>query len=152
MKRPVAYFAGTGRGAPATVMTNHDFAARGVETSHEWIVERTGIHERRIAGPDDTASGFAIAAAERALAMAGVDAAEVDLIVACTFSGDYVYPPVSDQVQRALRAADAQVLDVPAGSPLLVAERVSRAADGDELLRSEHRFPAHLTEFVFDGV
>jgi len=57
------------------------------------------------------------------------------------------------QVIRAAAAGDrdAEVLGVPAGSPLLVAERVSRAADGDELLRSEHRFPAHLTEFVFDG-
>jgi hypothetical protein len=43
VKRPVAYFAGTGRAAPATVLTNHDFASRGIETTHEWIVERTGI-------------------------------------------------------------------------------------------------------------
>lgn len=46
---------------------------------------------------------------------------------------------------------DAEVLDVPIGSPLLVAQRVSRDADGDAVLRSEHRFPAHLTEFVFEG-
>jgi GntR family transcriptional regulator len=46
---------------------------------------------------------------------------------------------------------DAEVLGVPLGSPLLVAERVSRDADSNDLLRSEHRFPAHLTEFVFDG-
>jgi 3-oxoacyl-[acyl-carrier-protein] synthase-3 len=46
MKRPVAYVAGTGRGIPAKVMTNHDFAALGLETNDEWIVERTGIRER----------------------------------------------------------------------------------------------------------
>jgi 3-oxoacyl-[acyl-carrier-protein] synthase-3 len=49
VKRPVAYIAGTGRGIPAHVMTNHDFAAIGIETSHDWIVERSGIHERHIA-------------------------------------------------------------------------------------------------------
>lgn len=58
-----------------------------------------------------------------------------------------------DQTIRAAAAdeRDAEVLDVPLGSPLLVAERVSRDADGKAVLRSEHRFPAHLTEFVFDG-
>ena len=49
MRRPVAYLAGVGKGVPAHVMTNHDFAAIGIETSHEWIHERTGIAERRIA-------------------------------------------------------------------------------------------------------
>ena len=49
MKRPIAYFAGTGRGIPATVMTNFDFATIGIETTDEWIVERTGIKERHIA-------------------------------------------------------------------------------------------------------
>ena len=49
MKRPVAYVAGTGRGIPAKVMTNHDFAALGIDTIDEWIVERTGIVERHIA-------------------------------------------------------------------------------------------------------
>ena len=48
MKRPVAWIAGTGRSVPAHVMTNHDFAAIGIETSHEWIVERSGIHQRHI--------------------------------------------------------------------------------------------------------
>ena len=49
MKRPTAYLAGVGKGVPAHVMTNHDFAAIGIETSHEWIVERSGIHQRHIA-------------------------------------------------------------------------------------------------------
>ncbi len=65
---------------------------------------------------------------------------------------DLLPEPVA-AVEQVIRAAaaderDAEVLDVPPGSPLLVAERVSRSASGDELLRSEHRFPAHLTEFV----
>jgi len=49
MKRPVAAVVGTGRGLPQHVMTNHDFASIGIETSHEWIVERSGIVERRLA-------------------------------------------------------------------------------------------------------
>ena len=102
---------GVGHHLPETVQDNESLCA-GLEVTPEWIIEKTGIEQRHVAGPDDTASGFAIAAAERALAMAGVAAAEVDLIIACTFSGDYVYPPLSAQVQRALQANDAQVLDV----------------------------------------
>ena len=59
MKRPIAYVAGTGRGIPKKVMTNHDFAALGLETSHEWIFERTGIVERRIAAADETTCSMA---------------------------------------------------------------------------------------------
>ncbi len=68
---------------------------------------------------------------------------------------DLLPVPVAGATQTIRAAAaderDAEVLGVPVGSPLLVAERVSRDADGNDLLRSEHRFPAHLTEFVFDG-
>jgi 3-oxoacyl-[acyl-carrier-protein] synthase-3 len=102
---------GVGHHLPETVQDNESLCA-GLDVTPEWIVEKTGIEQRHVAGPDDTASDFAIAAAGRALAMAGVAASEVDLIIACTFSGDYVYPPVSAQVQRALRATEAQVFDV----------------------------------------
>lgn len=68
---------------------------------------------------------------------------------------DLLPVPVAGATQTIRAAAaderDSEVLGVPVGSPLLVAERVSRDADGNQLLRSEHRFPAHLTEFVFDG-
>ena len=67
MKRPIAYVAGTGRGIPAKVMTNYDFAALGLETSHEWIVERTGIVERRIAAADETTCSMAKTAACQAI-------------------------------------------------------------------------------------
>ena len=102
---------GVGHHLPETVQDNESLCA-GLDVTPEWIVEKTGIEQRHVAGPDDTASDFAIAAAGRALAMAGVAASEVDLIIACTFSGDYVYPPVSAQVQRALQATEAQVFDV----------------------------------------
>ena len=67
MKRPVTYFAGTGRAAPPKVVTNNDFAALGLETSHEWIVERTGISERRIAGPGESTCSLAAEAARQAM-------------------------------------------------------------------------------------
>ena len=66
MKRPVAYVAGTGKGIPAKVMTNHDFAALGLETDHDWIVERTGIVERHIAGENETTCTMAADASRRA--------------------------------------------------------------------------------------
>ncbi|HYD53336.1 MAG TPA: 3-oxoacyl-ACP synthase, partial [Gemmatimonadaceae bacterium] len=59
MKRPVVHFASTGRGIPSKVMTNHDFAALGIETSHDWIVERTGIVSRHIAEPGTTTATMA---------------------------------------------------------------------------------------------
>ena len=53
MKRPIAFFAGTGRSVPTNVMTNHDFAGIGIDTTHEWIVERSGIHQRHF-GPTNS--------------------------------------------------------------------------------------------------
>ncbi len=84
MKRPVAHIAGTGRGIPARVMTNHDFAALGLETSHEWIVERTGIVERHIAAENETTCVMAAQASRAAMARAGVAPGEIDAIVLST--------------------------------------------------------------------
>ena len=110
---PAVTISGVGHHLPEDVETN-EALCRHLDVTPEWIVEKTGVEQRCIAGPDDTASGFAVAAAERALAMAGVAAADVDLIVACTFSGDYVFPPLSAKVQRELQAGSAQVFDVQA--------------------------------------
>ena len=110
---PAVTISGVGHHLPEDVETNETLC-RNLDVTPEWIVEKTGIQQRYIAGSDDTASDYAVAAAERALAMAGVAAADVDLIVACTFSGDYVFPPLSAKVQRELRAGSAQVLDVQA--------------------------------------
>ena len=73
-QRPVTYFAGTGRAAPQKVVTNNDFAALGLETSHEWIVERTGINERRIAGPGESTCSLAADAARQAMQRAHITA------------------------------------------------------------------------------
>ena len=70
MKRPTAQISGLGRSVPARVMTNYDFAAIGIETTHEWVMERTGISERHIAGPEDSTCSMGANAAriEKALA------------------------------------------------------------------------------------
>ena len=67
MKRPIASVAATGRGIPEHVMTNHDFASIGIETSHEWIVERSGIVERHLARDGETTCSMAATAARQAM-------------------------------------------------------------------------------------
>ena len=114
MKRPVAYVAGTGRGIPAKVMTNHDFAALGLETSHEWIFERTGIVERRIASAEETTCSMAVTAAKQAMARAGVQAGELDAIVLSTATPDRLLPSTAVDLQAQLGATRAAAFDLSA--------------------------------------
>ena len=114
MRRPVAYVAGTGRGIPAKVMTNHDFAALGLETSHEWIVERTGIVERRIATAEESTSTMAVAAAREAMARAGVQPGELDAIVLSTATPDRLLPSTAVDLQAQLGATRAAAFDLSA--------------------------------------
>jgi 3-oxoacyl-[acyl-carrier-protein] synthase III len=114
MKRPIAYVAGTGRGIPTKVMTNHDFAALGLETSHEWIVERTGIVERRIAAADETTCSMAATAARQAMAKAGVQAGEIDAIVLSTATPDRLLPSTAVALQAELGAKRAAAFDLSA--------------------------------------
>ncbi len=104
---------GVGHHLPETSEDNASLC-RNLEVTPEWIVEKTGIQRRYIAAPDDSASGYAISAARRALAMADVPAGEIDLIIVCTFSGDYIFPPVSAKVQLELGATEAQIFDLQA--------------------------------------
>ena len=114
MKRPVAYVAGTGRGVPAHVMTNHDFAALGIETSHEWIVERSGIHERRIAQPGETTCGMAAEASRSAMQKAGITAGDIDTIIFSTATADRLLPSTAVDLQAALGATRAAAFDISA--------------------------------------
>jgi len=114
MKRPIAYVAGTGRGIPAKVMTNHDFAALGLETSHEWIVERTGIVERRIAAADETTCSMAVKASCQAMAKAGVHAGELDAIIISTATPDRLLPSTAVDLQAKLGASRAAAFDLSA--------------------------------------
>lgn len=114
MKRPIAAIAGTGRGIPAKVMTNHDFAAIGIETSHEWIVERSGIVERHIARDDENTCSMAAAAARAAMEKAGVQAGQLDAIVLSTASPDRLLPATAVDLQAELGATRAAAFDIGA--------------------------------------
>ena len=114
MKRPVAMIAGTGHGVPARVVRNDEFAAMGIDTSDQWIVERTGIRTRHIAGPNDTLTSISAAAARNAMAAAAVTAAEVDAIILGTCSPDRLLPATAVEIQAALGATRAAAFDLVA--------------------------------------
>ena len=113
MKRPIAYIAGTGRGVPAHIMTNHDFAAIGIETSHDWIVERSGIHQRHIA-KTETACSMGADAARHAMLRAGVDAGQLDVIIVSTATPDRLLPATAVDLQAELGASRAAAFDLSA--------------------------------------
>src|SRR4030067_2502773 len=105
---------GTGRGVPEKVLTNADLE-KMVETSDEWITERTGIKERRIGDEKTTASSLGTEAALKAMEMAGVTADELDLILVATVTPDMPFPSASCMVQKNLEAWKAAALDLGAG-------------------------------------
>jgi 3-oxoacyl-[acyl-carrier-protein] synthase-3 len=111
--RPIAYIAGLGTHAPSRVVTNRDFEER-LETSDQWIVERTGIRERRIGGPQDTVSSMAKVAAEIALEQAGTTAAMLDTIIVATATPDYPLPSTACSLQALLGAERAATFDISA--------------------------------------
>lgn len=92
---------GTGSALPAKVMTNAEMAAK-VDTSDEWITERTGIRQRHIVGEGESTSTMAADAARRALEAAGMQAGEIDLIVLATATPDHTFPATATQVQALL--------------------------------------------------
>ena len=104
---------GTGSALPANCVSNADLAER-VDTSDEWIVERTGIRQRYIAGEGETTSTLAIDASRKALAAAGVDADEIGLIILATATPDHTFPATATQVQAALGCGGGVAFDVQA--------------------------------------
>ncbi len=105
--------AGLGSYAPERVMTNQDFE-RLVDTSDEWIVQRTGIRERRFAADDQATSDLCLVAARRALEAAGIGPEELDLVIVGTLTPDYLLPSCSCLVQHGLGARNAGAFDVAA--------------------------------------
>lgn len=99
---------------PDKVITNADWS-KLVDTSDEWIVERTGIHERRMADPAVATSDLAIAAAKKALADAHVEAKDLDLIIVATATPDMFFPSTACLVQANLQAEKAAAFDLAAG-------------------------------------
>ncbi|MBL8074300.1 MAG: ketoacyl-ACP synthase III [Nitrospira sp.] len=108
-----AYISGTGSYAPAKVLTNADLEQM-VATSDEWIRERTGIRERRLAATGEACSDLAVQAGKRALVSAGLAAAELDMILVATCTGDYPLPATACLVQHQLGATKAAACDLSA--------------------------------------
>ena len=109
-----AEIVGLGTAVPPYVLTNADLEQL-VDTNDQWITERTGIKERRIAGRDDSTGSLGRQAAERALAVAGVDAADVDLLIVVTASPDHPLPSASCILQLELGLNRCAAMDVIAG-------------------------------------
>lgn len=104
----------TGRGIPEHVMTNHDFASIGIETSHEWIFERSGIVERHVAREGDTTCSMAATASRQAMERAGVHPGQLDAIVLSTATPDRLLPSTAVDLQAELGASRAAAFDIGA--------------------------------------
>jgi 3-oxoacyl-[acyl-carrier-protein] synthase III len=105
---------GLGCNVPDRVVTN-DELAQYVDTSNEWIMERTGIRERRMASKDEALSDVALPAARDALAQAGIDGKDVDLLIVATVTPDMAFPSTSAIMADKLGATDAAAYDLSAG-------------------------------------
>ena len=110
---PRARIIGTGSYLPEQVLTNHDLEQK-VETSDAWIVERTGIRERHIAAATEQCSDLAIAASRRAIEAAGIEAAEIDLVLVASATPDMAFPSTACLVQRALGCGPVPAFDLSA--------------------------------------
>jgi len=128
---PRSVILGCGSYLPAQILTNSDLA-RKVDTSDDWIVQRTGIHERHIAAPGEWTSHMAVHAARAALAHAKVDAQSVDLIVLATSTPDNTFPASAVSVQAELGITHGAAFDLQA----VCSGFVFALATADSLLKS----------------
>jgi 3-oxoacyl-[acyl-carrier-protein] synthase-3 len=108
-----ATLVGTGSALPPRRVTNQELATR-IDTTHEWIVERTGIHARHIAADGETTATLATEAARKAIAAAGIEPREIGLIVLATATPDQTFPASATLVQTALGIDDCIAFDVAA--------------------------------------
>ncbi len=115
---PFAKITGSGGYLPPRVVTNTDLAAelatRGVETSDDWIVERTGIHQRHLADPGTRTSMLATQAAQQAIDDAGLAPGDIDLIIVATSTPDYIFPSTACLVQANLGIRQGAAFDLQA--------------------------------------
>ena len=138
MPRPFAEVASVGIGVPPDVLTNADLA-RTLDTSDQWIVERTGIRERRIARPDQSVAMLSREASESAMRRAGVTAADLDAIVLATASPDRLLPSTACDLQALIGAENAAAFDIGAACPgyvfaLTVAEGLIASGQSETVL------------------
>lgn len=114
ISRPLSVeIAGLGSYVPERVLTNHDLEEM-VETSDEWITQRTGIKQRRLVTDDQATSDLAIAAARKALGDAQMEASELDAVIVASCTPDYLFPATGCLVQAALGAENAMACDLEA--------------------------------------
>jgi 3-oxoacyl-[acyl-carrier-protein] synthase III len=126
---------GCGAFLPERVVSNQELAQR-IDTSHEWIVQRTGIERRHIAAEHETTSVLGIKAAEAALADAGLSAADIDLVVCATSTPDYTFPSTATLIQTGLGMTHGAAFDLQA----VCTGFVYGVATADNFLRSgSHR-------------
>jgi 3-oxoacyl-[acyl-carrier-protein] synthase III len=104
---------GIGSSLPRRTLTNEELS-RKVDTSDEWIVQRTGIRERHIAGDDETTVTLGIAAARAALADAKLEPADIDLIIVATSTPDHTFPSTATEIQAALGITQGAAFDIQA--------------------------------------
>jgi len=86
----------------------------GLDITPDWIVEKTGIQRRYLAGPEESASDLALSAARAAMEMAACSGADIDLIVCCTFSADYTFPALAAKIHKEIAARGGQIFDLQA--------------------------------------
>ena len=148
--------AGTGSHLPPRRVTNAELVAelaqRGIETSHEWIVERTGIHARHFVAGDVCASDMAADAARAAIAAAGYSASDIDLIIVATSTPDMVFPSTACILQHKLGIAGCPAFDVQAVCSgfvyaLTVADALIRTGSARRALVVGAEIFSHLLDF-----
>src|SRR5947209_12828515 len=113
MAKTNAGILGTGHSYPEGVLTNFDLE-KIVDTSDEWITTRTGIKERRIVGQEESTATLAIEAARRALERAEIPPWQVDLVICCTATPDYLFPATACLIQHEIGAENAGAFDLQA--------------------------------------
>jgi 3-oxoacyl-[acyl-carrier-protein] synthase-3 len=91
---------------------DNDELCKNLAVTPDWVLKKTGIKGRRIAGANEFASDYATTAAKRAIQSANIDPEEIGLVIACTFSSDYIFPPMASKVHHNLGVKNAQVFDV----------------------------------------
>ena len=138
---------GTGSYVPKQVLTNADLEAM-VETSDSWIVERTGIRERRLAAPDEACSDLGVLAAQQALADANVQAAQIDLILVATCTGDSPLPSTASLIQHRLGAGKAAACDISAAC----CGFVYGLSVADAFVRTGHRYVLVIGSEVMSSI
>ena len=104
---------GTGSYLPQKIVTNYDLE-KIMETSHDWIAQRTGIHQRHVAAEDEFTSHMGIKASQKAMIAANIQAEDIDFIICATTTPDLTFPATAVRIQSSLGAKNAFAFDIQA--------------------------------------